>query len=131
MIPTSEMYAFTSPFLTKADGKKFGKSEEGNVWLDPKMTSPYKFYQFWFNVDDRDLPKLYRFFSLLSKEDIELLENDFGHDPNTLKAVSGEELTIRIHGEKAYEAANNVSNILFNPKASKEQLLAESENWVN
>ncbi|MBK9981273.1 MAG: tyrosine--tRNA ligase [Saprospiraceae bacterium] len=122
-ISGSNAFALTTPLLTKADGKKFGKSEEGNVWLDPMMTSPYKFYQFWLNVDDKDLPKLYRFFSLLKKDEIELLETDFGHDPNTLKAILGEELTIRIHGEKAYEAANNVSNILFNPKASKEQLL--------
>ncbi|MGB4847472.1 MAG: tyrosine--tRNA ligase [Saprospiraceae bacterium] len=123
-ISGSNAFALTTPLLTKADGKKFGKSEEGNVWLDPTMTSPYKFYQFWLNVDDKDLPKLYRFFSLLKKDEIELLETDFGHDPNTLKAILGEELTIRIHGEKAYEAANNVSNILFNPKASKEQLLS-------
>jgi len=121
--PGSEVFALTTPLLTKADGKKFGKSEEGNIWLDPEMTSPYKFYQFWLNVDDRDLPKLFRYFSLYQKEEIEIMETDFGHEPNTLKAILGEELTIRIHGEKAFEAAHNVSNILFNPKASKEQLL--------
>ena len=121
--PGSEVYALTTPLLTKADGKKFGKSEEGNIWLDPEMTSPYKFYQFWLNVDDRDLPKLFRYFSLFKKEEIEIMETDFGHEPNTLKAILGEELTIRIHGEKAFEDAHNVSNILFNPKASKEQLL--------
>ena len=60
--PGSEVYALTAPLLTKADGKKFGKSEEGNVWLDPAMTSPYKFYQFWPNVDDKDLSKLFRYF---------------------------------------------------------------------
>ena len=122
--PGSETFALTTPLLTKADGKKFGKSEEGNIWIDPEMTSPYKFYQFWLNVDDKDLPKLFRYFSLFKREEIEIMESDFGHDPNTLKAILGEELTIRIHGEKAYEAANNVSNILFNPKASKEQLLS-------
>ncbi len=124
----SEVYALTTPLLTKADGKKIGKSEEGNIWLDPEMTSPYKFYQFWLNVDDRDLPKLFRFFSLFKREEIEIMESDFGHDPNTLKAILGEELTIRIHGEKAYEAANNVSNILFNPKAGKEHLDHLDEN---
>ncbi|HZV68206.1 MAG TPA: tyrosine--tRNA ligase [Saprospiraceae bacterium] len=123
-ITGSDAFALTTPLLTKADGKKFGKSEEGNIWLDPEMTSPYKFYQFWLNVDDRDLPKLFRIFSLFSKDEIDIMETDFGHEPNTLKAILGEELTIRLHGEKAYEAANNVSNILFNPKASKEQLLS-------
>lgn len=122
-IPGSEAFALTSPLLTKADGKKFGKSEEGNIWLDASMTSPYKFYQFWRNVDDKDLPKLYRTFSLFNKDEIEMMESDFGQDPKSLKGILGEELTKRIHGEKAFQAAYNVSNILFNPKASKEQLL--------
>ncbi|MEO5906014.1 MAG: tyrosine--tRNA ligase, partial [Saprospiraceae bacterium] len=122
--PNCEAFALTSPLLTKADGKKFGKSEEGNIWLDPEMTSPYKFYQFWLNVDDKDLPKLFRYFSLLSREEMELLESTFAQDPNVLKAQLGKELTIRIHGEDAFEAAKNVSEILFNPKASKEQLLS-------
>ncbi|HRV83243.1 MAG TPA: tyrosine--tRNA ligase, partial [Saprospiraceae bacterium] len=64
-------YALTTPLLTKADGKKFGKSEAGNIWLDPSLTSPYKFYQFWVNADDRDLPKFYRYFTLKSKEEVE------------------------------------------------------------
>jgi tyrosyl-tRNA synthetase len=79
-------------------------------------------------VDDKDLPKLFRFFSLLGKEEIELLENDFGQDPNTLKAVLAEEMTTRIHSEKAFLAAEKVSNILFNPKASKDQLLSLEQN---
>ncbi len=120
----SEVFALTSPLLTKADGKKFGKSEEGNIWLDPVMTSPYKFYQFWINVDDRDLPKLFRFFSLLTKEEIEELENTHQQDPNALKTLLGQELTVRIHGDKAYFSAKNVSEILFNPKAGKHQLLS-------
>lgn len=125
--PGSEVYALTTPLLTKADGKKFGKSEEGNIWLDPKLTSPYKFYQFWLNVDDRDLPKLYRFFSLKEKVEIESLESSLSNDPNKLKTLLAEELTSRIHGEKEYEAAKNVSEIMFNPKASKEQLINLSE----
>lgn len=123
-VPNSEAYALTSPLLTRSDGKKFGKSEEGNIWLDPEMTSPYKFYQFWLNVDDKDLGKLYRYFSLLSKEEIESLESTFGQDPNALKAHLSKELTLRIHGEDAFEAAKNVSEILFNSRASKEQLLS-------
>jgi tyrosyl-tRNA synthetase len=120
----SDVYALTSPLLTKADGKKFGKSEEGNIWLDPAMTSPYKFYQFWLNVDDRDLPKLFRYFSLLDKEEIEGLEVEHKDNPNALKMLLGKELTIRIHGQEAYDSAKNVSDILFNAKASREQLLS-------
>jgi len=121
-VPESEVYALTTPLLTKADGKKFGKSEEGNIWLDPQMTTPYKFYQFWLNVDDRDLSKLYRYFSLLSQEEIERLEEEFLGYPNALKANLAQELTIRIHGQAAFQSAKNVSDILFNAKASKEQL---------
>lgn len=124
--PGSEVYALTTPLLTKSDGKKFGKSEEGNIWLDPSMTSPYKFYQFWLNIDDHDLPKLFRIFSLLKKEDMEEVEKEHAHDPNYLKALLAKELTIRIHGLQAFEAARNVSEILFNAKASKEQLMTLS-----
>jgi tyrosyl-tRNA synthetase len=126
--PGSEAYALTSPLLTKADGKKFGKSEEGNIWLDPEMTSPYKFYQFWLNVDDRDLPKLFRYFSLKEQDEIVSLESTFAQEPNTLKTILAKELTERIHGEKALESAKNVSEILFNPKANKELLLALDKN---
>lgn len=126
-VPESEVFALTTPLLTKADGKKFGKSEEGNIWLDPQMTTPYKFYQFWLNVDDRDLPKLFRYFSLKSKVEIESLEAEFLGFPNALKAKLAEELTIRIHGQSAYQSAKNVTDILFNAKASKEQLHELSE----
>lgn len=123
-VDNSEAFALTTPLLTKSDGKKFGKSEEGNIWLDPAMTTPYKFYQFWLNVDDRDLPKLYRYFSLLSKEEIESLEAEFAGYPNVLKARLGEELTKRIHGEAAFQSARSVTEILFNAKADREQLLS-------
>lgn len=125
-VPNSEVYALTSVLLTKSDGKKFGKSEQGNIWLDPQMTTPYKFYQFWLNVDDNDLQKLYRYFSLLSREEIEHLEAEFLGFPNALKANLGKELTIRIHGQQAYDSAKNVTEILFNAKASKEQLYSLS-----
>ncbi|HUR30191.1 MAG TPA: tyrosine--tRNA ligase, partial [Saprospiraceae bacterium] len=126
--PGSEVFALTSPLLTKADGKKFGKSEEGNIWLDPEMTTPYQFYQFWLNVDDRDLTKLFRYFSLLNRPEIELLEKENADNPNALKAILGKELTTRIHGDKAFESAKNVSEILFNPKASREQLIGLHQN---
>ena len=127
-VPESEVFALTTPLLTKADGKKFGKSEEGNIWLDAQMTTPYKFYQFWLNVDDRDLPKLFRYFSLLSREEIENLEAEFMGFPNALKAKLAEELTIRIHGQSAFQSAKNVTDILFNAKASKEQLYDLSQS---
>ena len=127
-VPESEVFALTTPLLTKADGKKFGKSEEGNIWLDAQMTTPYKFYQFWLNVDDRDLPKLFRYFSLLSREEIESLEAEFMGFPNALKAKLAEELTIRIHGLSAFQSAKNVTDILFNAKASKEQLYDLSQS---
>lgn len=70
-------YAVTTPLLTKADGTKFGKSEQGNIWLDPKLTSAYKFYQFWLNSDDADLPKYLRYFTLKTKEEVETLEKQY------------------------------------------------------
>ncbi len=124
----SESFALTTPLLTKADGKKFGKSEEGNIWLDPAMTSTYKFYQFWLNIDDRDIPKLLRYFSLKTQEEVEVMEKEHETNPNALKALLGEEITIRIHGEEAFESAKNVTAILFNAKASKEQLMSLKQN---
>ena len=127
-VADSEVYALTTPLLTKSDGKKFGKSEEGNIWLDPQMTTPYKFYQFWLNVDDKDLPKLVRYFSLRSREEVEKMEAEFLGFPNAIKASLSEELTIRIHGQAAFQSAKNVSDILFNAKASKDQLYELSQD---
>ena len=123
----SKAYAVTSPLLTKADGKKFGKSEEGNIWLDPNMTSPYKFYQFWINADDADLPKFFRYFSFKSKEEIESIENDMADDPRGRKAILAEEITSRIHSKEEYKSVLDVSGILFNKKTSQEQLLSLRE----
>lgn len=120
-------YALTAPLLTKSDGRKFGKSEEGNIWLDPELTSPYKFYQFWINCDDRDLPTFMRYFTLKSKEEVEALEAEYADNPNALKRLLGEELTIRIHSREEYESVLQVSEMLFNRKASRESLLALPE----
>ena len=117
-------YAATTPLLTKADGSKFGKSEKGNIWLDAKLTSPYKFYQFWLNADDRDLPKFMRYFTLKSKEEVEALEKEYADNPRGLKAILAEELTRRVHSDAAYQAVLNVSELLFNKKANQETLLA-------
>lgn len=115
-------YAATTPLLTKSDGKKFGKSEAGNIWMDAEMTSPYKFYQFWINADDADIPKFTRYFTLHSKEEIEAREAEFADDPRKLKSLLAEELTKRIHSEESYKSVLQVSEILFNRKASKEYL---------
>lgn len=120
-------YAITTPLLTKADGTKFGKSTAGNIWLDPEMTSPYKFYQFWINADDRDLPKFTRYFTLKSREEVEATEAQFADNPQELKRQLAEELTIRIHGKETYESVLNVTELLFSRQASREQLLAMRE----
>ncbi len=117
-------YAVTTPLLTKADGTKFGKSEQGNIWLDPKMTSAYKFYQFWLNADDADLPKYLRYFTLKSQAEVEALEKGFADDPRGLKAILSEELTRRVHSDEAFESVVAVSNLLFGKDANADTLHA-------
>lgn len=119
-IKDKKVYAVTTPLLTKADGTKFGKSEAGNIWLDPAMTSPYKFYQFWLNSDDRDLPKFLRYFSLKTRGEIEALESN--ESSQQIKRVFAEEITRRVHGDAAYETVLNVSKLLFDPKADASTL---------
>lgn len=121
---SGKAYGITTPLLTKADGTKFGKSEAGNIWLDPEMTSPYEFYQFWINADDADIPKFTRYFTLKSREEIEALETEHEGNIRELKRLLAEELTIRIHGEAQYEAVKKVSNLLFNNKARQDDLHA-------
>ncbi len=117
-------YAATTPLLTKADGSKFGKSTSGNIWLDAAMTSPYKFYQFWINADDKDTSKFTRYFTLFSKEEIEAREKEFADNPRMLKELLAEELTIRVHSQEDFDAVKKVSNLIFNAKASAESLLS-------
>lgn len=120
-------YAMTTPLLTKADGSKFGKSEEGNIWLDAKLTSPYKFYQFWINADDKDLPKFIRYFTFKSKEQVEAEEKEHADNPQALKRILAEELTVRIHSREIYESILKVTELLFNKKANRDNLLAMNE----
>ena len=115
-------YAVTTPLLTKADGSKFGKSEAGNIWLDPKMTSPYKFYQFWLNASDADLPKFLRYFTYKSKEEVEAMERENADNPNAIKRAIAEELTVRVHSQEDFENVKKVTNLLFNSKTSPEEL---------
>ncbi|NNF22352.1 MAG: tyrosine--tRNA ligase [Saprospiraceae bacterium] len=118
----AKAYAVTSKLLKKADGKKFGKSEQGNLWLDPEMTSPYQFYQFWINADDADLPAFTRYFTLKSRQEIEEMEADLADDPRARKKILAEELTMRIHSESAYQSVKDVSEILFNKKLTTDSL---------
>lgn len=115
-------FAVTTPLLTKADGSKFGKSEAGNIWLDPELTSPYKFYQFWINADDRDLPKFLRYFCLRSQEEIKALEAQYAEDPRPLKEILAEDITTRVHSAEDCAAVKKVSHLLFNKKANAESL---------
>ena len=116
-------YAITTPLLTKADGKKFGKSEEGNIWLDPHLTSPYKFYQFWINADDLDIPKYLRYFSLKDEATILDLEAEHSSDPRKLKEILAIELTARIHGTDAVESIKQVISLLFSKDINKEYVM--------
>ena len=110
-----EAYALTCPLITKADGTKFGKTEGGNVWLDPEKTSPYKFYQFWLNCSDEDTSRYIRIFTLLPKEEIERLEEEHKAAPHLriLQKALAKDITVRVHSEKDYEAAVAASEILF------------------
>ena len=120
-------YAVTTPLLTKSDGSKFGKSTEGNIWLDPKLTSPYKFFQFWLNADDSDIGKMMRYFTLRSKEEVQSLEQQSSEDPRLLQKALAEEITQRVHSEEDYQAVLKVSELLFNKKASSETLSSLDE----
>lgn len=116
-IPDAEAYALTTPLLTKTDGTKFGKSAEGNIWLDPEMTSPYAFYQFWLNTNDADLGKFLKYFSLKPRKEIEDLIAQIDENPQAVKKELAAELTARIHSEAAFKSARVVSQFLFNKKA--------------
>lgn len=120
---SGEAFALTCPLVTKADGTKFGKSEGGNVWLDPEMTSPYQFYQFWINCSDEDASKLIRVFTLLDKETVERLEAEHAEAPSMriLQKAIAEDVTVRVHGREEYDKAVDASQILFG-KSSTEKL---------
>jgi tyrosyl-tRNA synthetase len=116
-----EAYALTCPLITKADGGKFGKTESGNVWLDRRYTSPYKFYQFWLNVSDADAEKYIKIFTTLTREEVEELVAAQQADPGQrpLQKRLAQEITTMVHSEADYQAAVEASQILFNPKATE------------
>ena len=110
-----EAYALTCPLITKADGGKFGKTESGNIWLDRRYTSPYKFYQFWMNVGDEDAKRYIKIFTSLEKDEIDALIAEHEQAPHlrTLQKRLAKEVTIMVHSEEDYNAAVEASNILF------------------
>ena len=126
-----EVFALTCPLITKADGGKFGKTESGNVWLDARYTSPYKFYQFWLNVSDADAEKYLKIFTFLSKEEIETLAAEHAADPGLrpLQKRLAKEVTVMVHGEDAYNAAVDASRILFS-NDTRDALMSLDENTL-
>ena len=133
-----EAYALTCPLITKADGGKFGKTESGNVWLDRRYTSPYKFYQFWLNVSDADAAKYIKIFTDLPKDEIEALiqEQEAAPHLRPLQKRLAKEVTVMVHSEEDYNAAVEASNILFGNSTSEalkqldEQTLLDVFNGV-
>jgi tyrosyl-tRNA synthetase len=123
-----EAFALTCPLITKSDGSKFGKTETGNVWLDPEKTSPYQFYQFWLNVSDEDAGKYIRIFTLLGREEIENLVAEHNKAPHEriLQKRLAEEVTLMVHSREDYESAVEASQILFG-KGTTESLKKMTE----
>ena len=128
-----EAYAVTTPLIKKADGGKFGKTEQGNVWLDKRLTSPYKFYQFWLNSSDEDVKKYIRIFTLLTKEDIESLETQHNKEPHLrlLQKTLAEDITIRVHSKEDLDAAIKASNILFGKSTSDDLLSLDESTFLS
>ena len=124
----NECFALTCPLVTKADGGKFGKTESGNVWLDPARTSPYQFYQFWINTSDADAEKYIKIFTTLSKEEVDELVAEQAKDPGLrpLQKRLAKEVTIMVHSEADYNMAVEASGILFG-KSTKDNLLKLDE----
>jgi len=115
-----DAFALTCPLITKADGKKFGKTEQGNVWLDPKRTTPFAFYQFWLNTSDEDAERYIKIFTELTQQEIASLVDEQAADPGQrpLQKRLAKEITIMVHSEKDYEMAVEASQILFSNKAT-------------
>jgi len=116
-----EAFALTSPLITRSDGSKFGKTESGNVWLDPEKTSPYKFYQFWLNISDEDAVSYIKIFTVLGKEEIEALIDEHNKAPHTrlLQKSLAAEMTIMVHSKKELDASVEASEILFGKGTTK------------
>lgn len=128
-----EAFALTTPLIKKADGTKFGKSEGGNIWLDPRRTSPYKFYQFWLNASDEDVKNYIRIFTLFTKEEIDALEAEHAVAPHLriLQKALAKDITIRVHSEHDYDAALEASEILFGKGTLETLEKLSEEDFLN
>jgi len=127
-----EAYALTCPLITKADGGKFGKTESGNVWLDPQLTTPYKFYQFWLNVSDADAEKYIKIFTLLTRDDVAALVAEQQAAPHLrpLQKRLAQEVTCMVHGEEAYRTAVEASEILFGNATTENLAKLDKETFL-
>ena len=126
-----DSYALTTPLITKSDGGKFGKTEDGNIWLDPERTSPYKFYQFWINVADDDAIKFIKLFSLKSEDEINEFIKNHEKEPHLriLQNALADEITQIVHDKNALDVAKSTSNILFG-KSTRDDFNALSEEMM-
>ena len=131
-IAGGKAYALTCPLITKADGTKFGKSEGGNVWLDPEKTSPYKFFQYWINTSDADAERYIKIFTMLSKEEINSLIVQHAEAPHlrVLQNKLAEELTILVHGREELEKAKKASQILFGNSTSADLRTLDEKTFL-
>lgn len=130
-IANGEAYALTTPLIKKADGTKFGKTEQGNVWLDPQKTSPYRFYQYWLNASDEDAANFIRIFTRRSREEIDALIAEHAPAPHrrVLQQALAEDITVRVHSRADYDAAVTASTILFG-NATTDQLTSLDEDTL-
>ncbi|WP_299155882.1 tyrosine--tRNA ligase [uncultured Tenacibaculum sp.] len=126
-------YAITCPLITKSDGSKFGKSEGGNVWLDAKRTSAYKFYQYWLNTSDEDAEKYIKIFTFLDKETIDALVEEHKEAPHArvLQKRLGEEVTVLVHGREEYDKAIAASNILFGKSTAEDLKSLDEQTFLD
>jgi tyrosyl-tRNA synthetase len=126
-------YAITCPLITKSDGSKFGKSEGGNVWLDANRTSPYKFYQYWLNASDEDAEKYIKIFTFLTKEEIDQLIKEHQEAPHLrlLQKKIGEEVTLLVHGEAAYNNAIKAASILFGKSTASDLKSLDEQTFLD
>ena len=127
-----EAYALTCPLITKADGGKFGKTEKGNIWLDPERTSPYQFYQFWLNVSDEDAARYIKIFTMLGKEEIEAAIAEHAQAPHlrTLQKLLAKEITVMVHGQEEYDKAVEASNVLFGNATSETLMHLDEKTFL-
>ncbi len=128
-----EAFAVTCPLITKADGGKFGKTEQGNIWLDPEKTSPYKFYQFWLNTSDEDAEKYIKIFTVLSQQEINALITQHNQEPHKriLQQKLADELVLMVHSKEALEKSIQASNILFGKSTSDELEKIDEETFLS